>query len=315
MSCLDVMYHQSYGAHHHLPAASATGAAAGYKAVDYHNQQQQKKLCSYSKMEGSMDLSVKGRQPELLAGEPVERLEEGSGDGEQGLGKEAQPAEAEYLSSRCVLFTYFQGDIGDVVDEHFSRALNQPAVFAGNGSSSRTPSRGLWRGGILSAGQCADFPSSLWNSGYPAPTSPCISSIRPDFSPSPCYHSAEQSAWVGPGLPRSSLAPLAPPPTPPDIWPYSLGAQGSASYSNVHEVYPHIHPPHSRHMVHHALGPTLDPRLTPLLLSSVCSPHSPSLHCEVNKTEPGSSSTTCSGSLDSWPTLHHGSLDIFDSSE
>ncbi|XP_069068557.1 transcription cofactor vestigial-like protein 1 [Pleurodeles waltl] len=33
-----------------------------------------------------------------------------------------QPIKAEW-SSRCVVFTYFQGDINTVVDEHFSRAL------------------------------------------------------------------------------------------------------------------------------------------------------------------------------------------------
>lgn len=27
-------------------------------------------------------------------------------------------------SSNCVIFNYFQGDIGSVVDEHFSRALS-----------------------------------------------------------------------------------------------------------------------------------------------------------------------------------------------
>ncbi len=39
MSCLDVMYHQSYGAHHYLPATSA--AAAAYKAAYYHHHHQQ----------------------------------------------------------------------------------------------------------------------------------------------------------------------------------------------------------------------------------------------------------------------------------
>ncbi|XP_008271477.1 transcription cofactor vestigial-like protein 1 [Oryctolagus cuniculus] len=33
-----------------------------------------------------------------------------------------RPIKTEW-NSRCVLFTYFQGDIGSVVDEHFSRAL------------------------------------------------------------------------------------------------------------------------------------------------------------------------------------------------
>lgn len=43
----------------------------------------------------------------------------------EGVPKEKQEApEAEYLTSRCVLFTYYQGDISSVVDEHFSRALS-----------------------------------------------------------------------------------------------------------------------------------------------------------------------------------------------
>lgn len=62
----------------------------------------------------------------------------------------SQPAEAEYLSSRCVLFTYFQGDIGDVVDEHFSRALSQSSTFSGETKPIRTTqpsaSANLWKG-------------------------------------------------------------------------------------------------------------------------------------------------------------------------
>lgn len=34
-----------------------------------------------------------------------------------------KPIKTEW-NSRCVIFTYFQGDIGSVVDEHFSRALS-----------------------------------------------------------------------------------------------------------------------------------------------------------------------------------------------
>lgn len=62
----------------------------------------------------------------------------------------AQPAEAEYLSSRCVLFTYFKGDIGDEVDEHFSRALSQSGTFSGEARSIRvtqpSASNILWKG-------------------------------------------------------------------------------------------------------------------------------------------------------------------------
>lgn len=45
-----------------------------------------------------------------------------------------QPPGAEYLSSRCVLFTYFQGDISAVVDEHFSRALSHSTVYPAQSS-------------------------------------------------------------------------------------------------------------------------------------------------------------------------------------
>lgn len=59
-----------------------------------------------------------------------------------------QPAEMEYLNSRCVLFTYFQGDIGSVVDEHFSRALNQASSFSPETviSKSKMGLNPLWRG-------------------------------------------------------------------------------------------------------------------------------------------------------------------------
>ncbi|CAG10433.1 unnamed protein product, partial [Tetraodon nigroviridis] len=43
---------------------------------------------------------------------------------EDGPKEKQEAPEAEYLTSRCVLFTYYQGDISSVVDEHFSRALS-----------------------------------------------------------------------------------------------------------------------------------------------------------------------------------------------
>lgn len=63
-----------------------------------------------------------------------------------------QPAETEYLGSRCVLFTYFHGDISDVVDEHFSRALSQSSTFGSESKPlkvtqvSAPTSAGLWKG-------------------------------------------------------------------------------------------------------------------------------------------------------------------------
>ncbi|XP_078733276.1 transcription cofactor vestigial-like protein 2, partial [Lampetra fluviatilis] len=51
--------------------------------------------------------------------------------------KERVPA-AQYLTSRCLLLTYFRGDIASEVDEHFSRALSQQPPAA-TGTRASTP--------------------------------------------------------------------------------------------------------------------------------------------------------------------------------
>ncbi|XP_061092744.1 transcription cofactor vestigial-like protein 3 [Conger conger] len=240
-------------------------------------------------MENSVEVSthpVQGKQPKPRAGEQEQCPEEQKGRvGDRAAEKEAQPAEAEYLSSRCVLFTYFQGDIGDVVDEHFSRALSQASGLPGNSHSNQNPAGSLQRaGGILSSGQCADFPSSLWSSGYPSQSSPCLPSVHPVF------HSVEHRAWAGHGLPA--------PPPPSDCWPYSLGAQGNPGYTRVHEDYPHVLPRHVPPMVHHAFGSALDPQLP-----GACPPCSPGTHGDVSKTETGTVSTH------TWHISHQGSVE------
>lgn len=73
---------------------------------------------------------------------------------EEGSPEKERPPEAEYINSRCVLFTYFQGDISSVVDEHFSRALSQPSSYSPSCTSSKAPrTSGPWRGefGVLLA--------------------------------------------------------------------------------------------------------------------------------------------------------------------
>lgn len=60
--------------------------------------------------------------------------------GEEDEQKETrEEPEAEYLSSRCILFTYYHGDISSVVDEHFSRALS--AYMEGESKRHRTAVR------------------------------------------------------------------------------------------------------------------------------------------------------------------------------
>ena len=101
----------------------------------------QKKLAVYSKMQDSLEVTLPSKQ------------EEEEEEDEEEEEEKDQPAEMEYLNSRCVLFTYFQGDIGSVVDEHFSRALGQASTLHPESAISKskmglTP---LWRGKNLKA--------------------------------------------------------------------------------------------------------------------------------------------------------------------
>lgn len=123
----------------------------------------QRRLSVYSKMQecveqqqqqqGGGGRGMLSRDQGLRQGPPppgVDSSRRSTSDSELKDG--TQPAEAEYLSSRCVLFTYFQGDIGDVVDEHFSRALSQSSTFNSESKPIRTTqasgsgTAGLWKG-------------------------------------------------------------------------------------------------------------------------------------------------------------------------
>ncbi|TRY57967.1 hypothetical protein DNTS_030958 [Danionella cerebrum] len=308
MSCLDVMYHhQSYGAHHYLPATSSSpssaAAAAAYKAAYYHHhhhhhhhhqqqqQQQQKKFGMYNRLQDSGDFT-----PQFGGKKPRSEPEEEQDPEEDQRCKDTQPAETEYLSARCVLFTYFRGAIGDVVDEHFSRALSQPSTFS---KMSRTLSAGPWK---ESESQSPSLPSSLWSSSYPSPSSSCVPPSHPDFPHSAAFH-ADPALWSS-----SSLAP--PTSVLPDTWHYSLGGQTGPGYPHVHEMYSHMHPrlPHAHHMLHNSHSPALDPRFSPLLLPALRASCTPPSCGDAVKTEleaggaPGSS----------WPASFHGTVDVYE---
>ncbi|XP_008327054.2 LOW QUALITY PROTEIN: transcription cofactor vestigial-like protein 3 [Cynoglossus semilaevis] len=353
MSCLDVMYHQSYGAHY-LPAA----AAAAYKSPYYnhhhhhhhhhHQEQQQRKLSVYNKMQECMEQHqeqhrgggggrrVMSRDQDLRHGP---RLESGSRlTPDSDLKDGTQPAEAEYLSSRCILFTYFQGNIGDVIDEHFSRALSQASAFSSESKPIRVSQQSasaagtLWKdGSSMPQGQSA----SVWNtSTYPQQTSPCLPSVsvsvHPDFSSSPVpFSHPDGSLWASHMLSQASLPPPA---NLSDSWTYNLNAQSTSGYANVHDVYPppppprphHHPPPHHHHPVLHpysAHGTAVDPRFNPLLLPGVrnqnqtaanpgSSPHGEEVKTEMDH----SSSSPATATTVSWtPSPLQGSLETYDS--
>ncbi len=91
--------------------------------------------CGQSKQSGAL-------KPRL---EPELPREEEQSAGEEERCKETQPAEAEYLSARCVVFTYFHGDIGMWWTSIFSRALSQASAFSNDAKTGRLHSGGPWK--------------------------------------------------------------------------------------------------------------------------------------------------------------------------
>uniref|UniRef100_A0A3P9A4Z1 Vestigial-like family member 2b n=1 Tax=Esox lucius TaxID=8010 RepID=A0A3P9A4Z1_ESOLU len=144
MSCLDVMY-PAYG--HYAPYAKATSAFINHF---------QAPVCLSSPTPRCRDVLMEStgtpRGPEGVSAStktgPSSSSSYPSTTRPEESPKEKQEVpEAEYLTSRCVLFTYYQGDISSVVDEHFSRALSsymeaegkRRASDLGNGKMSRHP--------------------------------------------------------------------------------------------------------------------------------------------------------------------------------
>ncbi|XP_063040101.1 transcription cofactor vestigial-like protein 2b isoform X2 [Engraulis encrasicolus] len=174
--------------------------------------------------------------------------------------------EAEYLSSRCVLFTYYQGDISSVVDEHFSRALSTYM----EGESKRRPTDA----GTVSPISRRSFPPSFWDSNYPSPPSRghCDPGATP-YSMDPYAHSA-----LHPGLPHPHAHahphPHSHPHThPSESWGSYTQGQAYAAPRPLHELY--------------TTAPGLEPHYGPLLMPAVRPPHLGPLpgHYEVGKLE------------------------------
>ncbi|XP_072313401.1 transcription cofactor vestigial-like protein 2b [Eucyclogobius newberryi] len=179
---------------------------------------------------------------------------------EEGPKEKAEAPEAEYLSSRCVLFTYYHGDISSVVDEHFSRALSS---YMDGESKKRAPKpHGT---DAASPNGRRSFPPSFWDSNYLSPQS------RPHCDTAPSYSVDPYASGLHPGLshPHPHAHPHA-----PESWGYPQTQYG---------------PP--RHLHHELYSPSaLEPHYGPLLMPTVRPPHLAAMpsHYEVSKLEPPS---------------------------
>ncbi|KAG5852791.1 hypothetical protein ANANG_G00066310 [Anguilla anguilla] len=279
------MYHQGYGTHRYLPETSAAAAAAAY----YHYQQQQQRICLQGKMEDSAEAPAQVKPPKPRAGERGESPEEQKGGvGDGAAEKEAQPAEAEYLSSRCVLFTYFQGDIGDVVDEHFSRALSQASALPAEPHS-----------GVCEEQEASYHQDSVPISHHPSgavaihrraalASPPSIRTCRP--APSFIQWSTERGWGTD-----CRLRPL-----PLTAGRTAWEPRAAAATPTSTRTIPVSTPRHAHHVVHHTFGSALDPRLP-----GTCPPCSPATHGGISKTEAG----TSSGPPHGWHISHQAPMD------
>jgi hypothetical protein len=105
----------------------------------------EQKLAYYSKMQEAQECASPGSS--ASGSSSFSNPTPASVKEEEGSPEKERPPEAEYINSRCVLFTYFQGDISSVVDEHFSRALSHPSSYTPSCTSSKAHrSSGPWRG-------------------------------------------------------------------------------------------------------------------------------------------------------------------------
>ncbi|XP_062863953.1 transcription cofactor vestigial-like protein 2b [Trichomycterus rosablanca] len=162
--------------------------------------------------------------------------------------------EAEYLSSRCVLFTYYQGDISSVVDEHFSRALSSCTEVE---SKRRANHHSIEP---KSPNSRRSFPPSFWDSNYPPLPS------RPHREPTgtPAFPVDPYSQTLHTGLSHAH-----PHPHPSDSWGFTQ-SQVYGPPRPLHELYS---------------PPGLEAHYSPLLMPAVRPPHLPG-HYDMGKLEP-----------------------------
>ncbi|XP_067099890.1 transcription cofactor vestigial-like protein 2b isoform X2 [Osmerus mordax] len=307
MSCLDVMY-PAYG--HYAPYAPAAPAFINslQTPVGLRSPSPQSRdlMDSMGTPRGPPDgvsapsTGARSSSSSSSSSYPVGRAEDGGPKGKQ------ETPDAEYLTSRCVLFTYYHGDISSVVDEHFSRALSSymegegkrraaELATVGHLHSARRQSSCLTTDTMFILGHTPSpssrrsFPPSFWDSNYPTPQSrPHCDQGAPHYSMDP------YASGMHPGLPHPHPHPHphAHPhahPHPSEGWAYAQ----SQAYG----------PPRPLHELYSPSG--LEPHYGSLLMPTVRPPHLGTLpgHYEVSKLEPTSAWPGLLGPADVSQTL------------
>ncbi|CAJ1073431.1 transcription cofactor vestigial-like protein 2b [Xyrichtys novacula] len=274
MSCLDVMY-PAYG--HYAPYAptapafiSSLQAPTGLSRTSPHCRDFMDTPRGPEGMSGGPGTGGSTSSSSSSSSSTSSSFTSAALRSEEGPKEKQEAPEAEYLTSRCVLFTYYQGDISSVVDEHFSRALS--SYMDGEGKRRAPDQQGT---DTPSPSSRRSFPPSFWDSNYSSPQSRAHCDTG-----APSYSMDPYASGLHPGLPHPHTHPHphAHPhshPHPPESWGYPQ-AQAYGPPRPLHELY----------------SPSaLEPHYGPLLMPTVRPPHLPTLpsHYEVSKLEPAAS--------------------------
>ncbi|XP_033635714.1 transcription cofactor vestigial-like protein 2 isoform X2 [Asterias rubens] len=271
MSCLDVMYQSAYQPYQHYPfyqrhftqkyghykmqeppdheassytphtqsVAPSTSTSPGGHSTLYHPHQHH-----HHNSHNSSPVNGVSHPHQLSVKEE-----------DKSTGSDAEcTVEAEYINSRCVLFTYYTGELNKVVDEHFNRALNQPSSFSsdgrvgvssgeGKGGQQGIPSEGnTWNsknGDTVVSPMCQrNLPASFWNSNYNHNKYTHHHHHHSHHStPSSCQGSATNSTHHDALFPDPYPSSLHRSVHQPDPWHYPFVSQSSYTHrSSIHDL-------------------------------------------------------------------------------
>ncbi|GAB1600497.1 cofactor vestigial 2 [Argonauta hians] len=199
MSCVDVMYqlYPSYlsykGANSDDTTAASLATAAAVAAVAASNNTSSAQKYAIPSM---YDVSSPGHYIHQ-GSSSVTKSDEEYEKGDQSKGS------VQYLNPNCVLLTYFTGETSVVVDEHFTRSLNQVSSYQ---PPDRTTTKTSFTRPDVPLMCHRKFPASFWDSAYQSSTSSLPHSFH---FPSDAYLNSSLYAM-------SSFH---------KTWPYSLASQ------------------------------------------------------------------------------------------
>ncbi|KAH9508977.1 hypothetical protein Btru_048454 [Bulinus truncatus] len=218
----------------------------------------------YATQASIYDAGITGPGPSnfLDSGHHLEKESRGDVD------KSSQPKSTLYLTSNCVILTYFTGETASVVDEHFTRALSQPSSYTldKSGPNTKLYSRSdkpqverVKLGGLTNI--LAPHPQDYDVGGELRVGGSLKFLTRPGETPLMCHRKLPPSFWNSSYLPSCNNS--------GNNFP-ALGADAyfQSSLYNLHKTWPYHYSPQSHTYPHHQSALTYPSMDTPSRLTS-----------------------------------------------